>query len=75
MEEEWIVNRAHLRELMSQQPYLTQRELAQAVGRSLGWVFDKQIVIQVIDEKRASGITVRNGNDRRKLIHLKCGAR
>jgi hypothetical protein len=38
MEEEWIVNRAHLRELMSQRPHLTQRELAQAVGRSLGWV-------------------------------------
>ena len=38
MEEEWIVDRARLRELMSQQPRLTQRELAHRLGRSLGWV-------------------------------------
>lgn len=38
MEEEWIVDRAQLRELMSQQPRLTQRELAYRLGRSLGWV-------------------------------------
>jgi hypothetical protein len=38
-------------------------------------VFDKQIVIHMIDEKRASGVKVKNGNDRRKLIHLKCASR
>jgi site-specific DNA recombinase len=34
-------------------------------------VFDKQIVIHMIAEKRASRVMVENGNDRRKLIHLK----
>lgn len=38
MEEEWIVDRARLRELMSQHLHLTQREMAHRLGRSLGWV-------------------------------------
>jgi hypothetical protein len=38
MEEEWIVDRARLRELMRKRPRLTQRELAHQVGRSVGWV-------------------------------------
>jgi hypothetical protein len=38
-------------------------------------VFDKQIVIHMIDEKRASGVMDKNGNDRRKLIHLKRASR
>jgi hypothetical protein len=38
MEEEWIVDRARLRELMSKHPRLAQRELAHQIGRSVGWV-------------------------------------
>ncbi len=38
MEEEWIVDRARLRDMINQQPRLTQRELAHRLGRSLGWV-------------------------------------
>jgi hypothetical protein len=38
MEEEWIVDRARLRELMSKHPRLTQGELAHQIGRSVGWV-------------------------------------
>jgi hypothetical protein len=38
MEEDWIVDRAQLRELMNKHPRLTQGELAYQVGRSVGWV-------------------------------------
>jgi hypothetical protein len=38
MEEDWIVDRARLRELMNKHPRLTQGELAYQVGRSVGWV-------------------------------------
>ena len=38
-------------------------------------VFDKQIVIQMIDRKRASRLMDKNWNDRRKLIHLKRASR
>ena len=44
------------------------------IGRKM-CVFDKRIVIHLIDEKRASGVKVKNGNDRRKLIHLKRASR
>jgi hypothetical protein len=38
MEEEWIVDRGRLRELMRKHPRWTQRELAHQTGRSIGWV-------------------------------------
>lgn len=38
MEEQYVVDRARLRTLRSQQPDWTHRELAEATSRSLGWV-------------------------------------
>ncbi len=38
MEEQWIVDRARLRDLLRERPTLTQKERAQALGRSLSWV-------------------------------------
>ena len=38
MEEQWIVDRGQLRDLLLDQPHLCYRELAQIVGRSLSWV-------------------------------------
>ncbi len=38
MEVEWIADRAALRSLAQQHPEWTQRELADAVGRSLSWI-------------------------------------
>ncbi|MEP0764393.1 MAG: transposase [Chloroflexota bacterium] len=38
MEEEWIVDRARLRDLLHTQPALSQAALAQATGRSVSWV-------------------------------------
>lgn len=44
-------------------------------ARSFYDVFDKQIVIHMIDEKRASRVMDKNRNDRRKPIHLKRASR
>lgn len=38
MEEQYYLDRAKLRELMAQKPTLTQQQMADAIGRSLGWV-------------------------------------
>src|SRR5512135_3767453 len=38
MEVEWIADRAALRSLAKPHPEWTQRELADAVGRSLSWI-------------------------------------
>ena len=38
MEEQWIVDRGQLRDLLLEQPNLCYRELAQVVGRSLNLV-------------------------------------
>lgn len=38
MDEQYYLDRAKLRELMTQQPGLTRREQAEAIGRSLSWV-------------------------------------
>jgi len=38
MEEQWIVDRAKLRELLAQNPDRPRKELAAITGRSLGWV-------------------------------------
>ena len=38
MDEQYYLDRAKLRELMTQQPGLTRREQAKAIGRSLSWV-------------------------------------
>jgi transposase InsO family protein len=38
MEEQWIVDRAHLRSLLQQKPYWKNAEYAAQCGRSVGWV-------------------------------------
>ena len=38
MEEEWMRDRALLRDLLQKTPQASPRELAQATGRSLSWV-------------------------------------
>jgi hypothetical protein len=38
MEEQWMVDRAHLRRLMQQHPDWANRHYADAVGRSESWV-------------------------------------
>jgi hypothetical protein len=38
MEEEWMRDRALLRDLLQKSPQASPRELAQATGRSLSWV-------------------------------------
>ncbi len=38
MEAQWVADRLHLRNLLSTQPDWTLQELAEGVGRSLGWV-------------------------------------
>jgi hypothetical protein len=38
MEEEWMRDRALLRELLEKTPHASPQELAQIVGRSLTWV-------------------------------------
>ena len=38
MEEEWMRDRALLRDLLQKSPQASPRELAQATGRSMSWV-------------------------------------
>src|SRR3712207_5468340 len=38
MEEQWVVDRCRLRELLRRHPDWSQRALARELGRSLGWV-------------------------------------
>ena len=38
MEEQWMVDRARLRDLMHQEPHLTQQDMATRLKRSVGWV-------------------------------------
>jgi len=38
MDEQWVVDRGQLRELMAEHPDWTKRQLAQEVGRSVSWV-------------------------------------
>src|SRR6266516_735846 len=38
MEAQWVADRLHLRNLLTTQPDWTLQDLAQAVGRSRGWV-------------------------------------
>ena len=55
MEEQWMVDRAALRDLIQQNPQMTQRELAQEMGRSLGWVqkWSKRLRNQPVDDVTA----------------------
>jgi len=38
MQERWVADRAMLQQLMQKHPEWTQQELADWIGRSLGWV-------------------------------------
>ena len=38
MEAQWVADRLHLRSLLTTQPDWTLQDLAEAVGRSRGWV-------------------------------------
>jgi putative heme iron utilization protein len=38
MEAQWIADRQHLQQLLQTQPAWTHQDLAEATGRSLGWV-------------------------------------
>ena len=38
MQERWIADRAMLQQLIQKHPEWTQQELADWIGRSLGWV-------------------------------------
>ena len=38
MEEEWMRDRALLRDLLEKTPHASPQELAQALGRSVSWV-------------------------------------
>lgn len=38
MEEQWLIDRTRLRDLMTEHPGWSKRQLAEAVGRSLSWV-------------------------------------
>lgn len=38
MEEQWVIDRARLRDLMAAHPDWTKRQLAEKVGRSMSWV-------------------------------------
>jgi len=38
MEAQWVADRQHLRTLLASRPEWTRQDLAEAVGRSLGWV-------------------------------------
>lgn len=38
MEEQWVIDRAQLRELIAKHPDWTKRQLAEVIGRSISWV-------------------------------------
>jgi hypothetical protein len=61
MEEEWMRDRALLRDLLEKTPQASPQELAQIVGRSISWVkkWRKRLTRSVIPVTRPSCFLVR----------------
>jgi transposase InsO family protein len=53
MEDQWLADRQHLRQLLTTRPDWTRQDLADATGRSLGWVkkWAKRFAAAPVDDK------------------------